>query len=50
MLRSRRRRAAEQELDALQPDMLGAGEETEVDPETLVLCSEQTAGTQQAAP
>jgi RNA polymerase sigma-70 factor (ECF subfamily) len=48
MLRSRRRRAAEQELDALQPDTLGAGEETDVDPETLVLCSEQTAGTCQA--
>jgi RNA polymerase sigma-70 factor (ECF subfamily) len=50
MLRARRRRPVEQELDLLQPDLVQACHEQEepVDPETLVLGAERMADTQNA--
>ena len=50
MLRARRRRPAEQELDLLQPDLIQACEEQEepIDPETIVLGAERVAGTRMA--
>ena len=47
MLRARRRRPAEQELDLLQPDLIEACHEHEapVDPETVVLSAERVIGT-----
>lgn len=50
MLRARRRRPAEQELDLLQPDLVQACHEQEqpVDPEALVLGAERMADTQNA--
>lgn len=46
MLRARRRRPAEQELDLLQPDLIQACEQHEepIDPESILLSEEQTAG------
>jgi RNA polymerase sigma-70 factor (ECF subfamily) len=50
MLRARRRRPAEEELDLLQPDLIQACEEHEepVDPEAIVLGAERIADTRMA--
>jgi RNA polymerase sigma-70 factor (ECF subfamily) len=50
MLRARRRRPVEQELDLLQPDLVEACHEQEqpIDPELLLLGAERIAGTQDA--